>query len=120
MIGEVVTHSRYGWGVVTAFDSRRIEIRFEAGEPRTFAYPEAVGRYLRFEREEADTRARADLAVAETSRQEKLRAEAEARRRREEQLSELRREAQRLKRSQAAKKAASSRAATQSRRAARG
>ena len=90
MVGEKVTHIRFGRGMVTAFASPRIEITFEDGAVKTFAYPQSVERFIRFEREEAQQRAKRDREQAEVLaseraqeiiREKRQRAEEEARRR---------------------------------------
>ena len=86
MIGKVVTHTRYGRGVVTSFQPPRIEIAFDDGTVKTFAYPGSVARFIRFEDEDAQHRAARDLAreevlsdrVAEQIREGRRRAEADA------------------------------------------
>ena len=65
MLGQAVVHVRYGRGEVTAFAPPRIEVTFEDGAARTFAYPQAVGRFLTFEDEAADARARRDRERSE-------------------------------------------------------
>ena len=64
MIGEVVVHSRYGRGRVTAFNPPRIEVTFDSGDPKTFAYPLSVSRFIAFERNEAQERAERDREQA--------------------------------------------------------
>ena len=111
MIGEIVTHSRYGRGMVTAFEPPRIDIRFDGdAAPRRFAWPSAAARFLTFENPEAAETARLALATAKLSLQEQLARRAEAARRREEQLAALREESLRQKRNAAARKAAANRA----------
>lgn len=110
MIGEIVTHSRYGRGTVAGFEPPRIDIRFGDGQaPRRFAWP-AAARFLTFEDPAAAEAARLAEQSAEASRQEKLALEADAHRRREEQLAALHQELQRQKRAAAAKKTAANRA----------
>ena len=111
MIGEIVTHNRYGRGVVTAFEPPRIDIRFDGEETsRRFAWPSAAARFLTFERPDAEEAARLAVATAELTLQEQLAIRAREARRREEQLSALREESLRQKRTAAAKKAAANRA----------
>ena len=47
MIGEIVTHSRFGSGRVTAFKPPHIEIAFDGGVKKTFAYPLICSLYTR-------------------------------------------------------------------------
>lgn len=92
MIGENVSHIRFGAGKVTAFAPPRIEIAFLDGTVKTFAYPQSVGRFLRFAGAEAQARAQRDLEQAEMLAREsamvrlledRQRAEEAARQRRE-------------------------------------
>jgi len=71
MIGEIVNHVRFGRGRVTAFAPPRIEITFEGDVVRAFAYPQAVERFLRFEREDARQRALRDRDQADTDARER-------------------------------------------------
>ena len=70
MVGEAVVHSRYGLGRVTAFKPPRIEIAFDSGDSRTFAYPLSVDRFIHFERDEAQHRAERDREQAAVLEQE--------------------------------------------------
>lgn len=109
MIGEVVTHIRYGRGRVTAFDLPRIEIAFEDGSVRTFAYPLAARRFLRFESDEARRRAQRDCEQADVIAREREEAMLEEKRRRAEEEARRYVEAQREKKAAAAKRTAAMR-----------
>ena len=111
MIGEIVTHSRFGRGAVEGLEDSRIPVRFDGGAVRVFAYPAAVERFLTFESPSAASTAAEDLAQSQRTAAEIARAEIEARRRREEALTQMRLEAMREKRVSTAKKAAANRAA---------
>ena len=111
MIGEIVTHSRFGRGTVEGLEDSRITVRFDDGAVRVFAYPAAVERFLTFENPSAAAQAAEDLAQSQRTAAEIARAEIEARRRREEALTQMRLEAMREKRVSTAKKAAANRAA---------
>ena len=85
MLGERVSHIRFGEGRVTAFDPPRIEITFASGEVKTFAYPRSVERFIRFAGDEARQRALLDREQAEVLERESIEARlAEDRRRAEE------------------------------------
>ena len=109
MTGQAVIHTRFGRGVVTRFEPPRIGIRFEDGADRTFAYPQAVGRFIRFEDPDAARRAGDDARRAEITASEQARVAVEARRRREEAIMQERAEAFHLKKVAAAKKVAANR-----------
>ena len=71
MVGERVTHIRFGEGTVTAFAPPHIEIAFSDGAVKTFAYPQAVDRYISFDRENAREQARRDREQADIVAREK-------------------------------------------------
>lgn len=98
MVGEAVSHVRYGRGRVTAFAPPRIEITFDDGTARTFAYPQSVGRFIRFEDEAADRRAGQDRERAEVLDGEQTMARILAERQRAEETAQQRLEALREKR----------------------
>ena len=106
MLGEIVTHIRFGAGRVTAFEPPRLEITFEDGAVRAFAYPQAVGRFIRFERPEAEERARRDREDAGATARETDMARLMESRRRAEEDTRLRLEAIHEKRLTAARRAA--------------
>jgi len=90
MLGEPVTHIRFGSGKVTAFDPSRMEVTFDDGVVRAFPYPQAVERFLRFESLQAmqkalNDRKRADIVQRENEMarimENRRRAEAETRQR---------------------------------------
>ena len=73
MLGEYVAHVRFGEGRVTAYAPPRIEVTFEDGTVRTFAYPQAVERFLCFRETSVQARAVRDLEQSEaTARQRSL------------------------------------------------
>ena len=71
MVGERVTHIRFGEGTVTAFAPPHIEIAFSDGAVKTFAYPQAVDRYISFDGETAREKARRDREQADVVAREK-------------------------------------------------
>ena len=108
MVGQIVEHTRFGRGTVTAFEPPRMEVRFdgEGDVTRRFSYPAAAANFIRFVDPDAARRAREDLERSDAlSRQEALH-KIEQNRRREEQIALLRLESARKKRSDAARKAA--------------
>lgn len=109
MVGEVVTHVRFGRGIVTAFTAPRIEIAFDDGAVKTFAYPLSAKRFLRFERREAQERAERDCEQAEVVAREREQAILEEKRRKAEEEALQRIEAQREKKAAAAKRSATMR-----------
>ena len=70
MLGQIVTHTRFGRGKVTAFDPPRMAVTFDDGAIKAFAYPQAVEKFIRFEDAKAQSRALRDREIAETSEQE--------------------------------------------------
>ena len=70
MVGEIVAHPRFGSGRVTGFEPPRIEVAFEGGMVKTFAYPQAVGRFLNFEGEAARLQSERDRDRAEADARE--------------------------------------------------
>lgn len=109
MVGEVVTHVRFGRGIVTAFTAPRIEIAFDDGAVKTFAYPLSAKRFLRFERTEAQRQAERDCEQAEVIAREREQAMLEEKRRKAEEEAVRRIEAQREKKAAAAKRSAAMR-----------
>ena len=71
MVGERVTHIRFGEGTVTAFAPPHIEITFSDGAVKTFAYPQAVDRFISFDGENAREKARRDREQADVVAREK-------------------------------------------------
>ena len=71
MVGERVTHIRFGEGTVTAFAPPHIEITFSNGAVKTFAYPQAVDRFISFDGENAREKARRDREQADVVVREK-------------------------------------------------
>lgn len=71
MVGERVTHIRFGEGTVTAFAPPHIEIAFSDGAVKTFAYPQAVDRFISFDRENVREQARRDREQAGVVAREK-------------------------------------------------
>ena len=65
MVGERVTHIRFGKGTVTSFAPPRIEIEFSDGAVKAFVYPQAVDRFISFDGENARERARRDREQAD-------------------------------------------------------
>ena len=85
MLGQIVTHTRFGRGKVTAFNPPRMEVAFDDGATRAFAYPQAVERFIRFESPDAQDRARRDREQnAVVAQEAELARLAESRRRAEE------------------------------------
>ena len=110
MVGEIVTHVRFGRGIVTAFAAPRIEITFDDDDSvRTFAYPLSVNRFLRFERREAQERAKRDCEQAEVIAKEREQTMLEEKRRKAKEDAMRRIEAQREKKTAAAKRSAAMR-----------
>ncbi len=104
MVGEVVTHIRFGRGNVTAFDERHIEIAFDDGSVRIFAYPMSVRRFLRFDRDEAQRRAEGDCEQAEQIAREREMMILEEQRRKTGEEARQRAEALREKKAATAKR----------------
>ena len=98
MLGQAVNHIRYGAGRVTAFEPPRVEVTFDDGAVRTFAYPQAVGRFLRFADEAAQRRAEQDRQDGEALSGQGQMEQLLARRRRAEAIDRQRLEAIREKR----------------------
>ena len=66
MLGEPVTHTRFGSGKVTAFAPPRMEVTFDDGTVKAFSYPQAVERFIRFVDENYMHKLRlSDFAAAE-------------------------------------------------------
>ena len=64
MVGERITHIRFGEGIVTAFAPPHIEIAFGDGAVKTFVYPQAVDRFIRFTDGKMQAQAQRDLEQA--------------------------------------------------------
>ena len=71
MVGERVTHIRFGKGTVTAFAPPHIEITFIDGAVKAFAYPQAVDRFISFDGENAREKARRDREQSDVAAREK-------------------------------------------------
>ena len=71
MVGERVTHIRFGKGTVTAFAPPHIEITFSDGAVKAFAYPQAVDRFISFDGENAREKARCDREQSDVVAKEK-------------------------------------------------
>ena len=71
MVGERVTHIRFGKGTVTAFAPPHIEITFSDGAVKAFAYPQAVDRFISFDGENAREKARCDREQSNVVAREK-------------------------------------------------
>jgi hypothetical protein len=71
LVGERVTHIRFGAGTVTAFAPPHIEITFSEGAVKTFAYPQSVDRFISFDGENAREKARRDREQADVVAREK-------------------------------------------------
>lgn len=93
MIGEEVVHIRFGKGRVKAFELPRIQIAFEDGTTRTFAYPQSVDRFIRFENEAVQQKAQHDREQAEILERENAMAKLLADRQRAEEAAKERMEA---------------------------
>ena len=109
MVGEVVVHSRYGRGRVTAFSLPRIEVTFDNGDPRIFAYPLSVGRFITFERKEAQEKAERDRKQAAVLEHEQAMERLLLDRQRAEEAARQRAEALREKKIASARRTASRR-----------
>lgn len=92
MVGERVTHIRFGEGMVTAFAPPHIEIAFSDGAVKTFAYPQAVDRFISFDRENAREQARRDREQADVVAREKEMAKMLADRQKAEEAAQQRME----------------------------
>jgi len=109
MVGEVVTHVRFGKGNVISFEPPRLTIAFDNGTEKTFAYPQSVGRFIRFERDEIQQKAERDRNQAEIVSQELEMARLQEKRRQAEEADRLRVEALRDKKVAAARRSAAMR-----------
>ena len=109
MVGELVSHIRFGSGKVTAFEPPHIEVTFEEGAVKTFVYPQAVDRFIRFEAEEARQRAARDLELARNLERESAQARLTADRQRAEEAARQRMEQLHEKRVAAARRTAARR-----------
>ena len=106
MTGQVVTHVRFGEGRVIDFAPPRITIEFQDHTTKTFAYPQAVERFLSFADPLTEVRARRDLEQARVLAAEDARARIEERRQHEEELTRQRLEAIHDKKVAAARRSA--------------
>ena len=106
MVGERVTHIRVGPGVVTAFAPPHIEIAFSDGAVKTFAYPQAVDRFIAFDGERAREQARRDREQADVLVREKELAKIIADRQKAEEAARQRMEQLHEKKVAAAKRTA--------------
>jgi hypothetical protein len=106
MLGEIVTHTRFGRGTVTAFNPPRMEVAFDDGATRAFAYPQAVERFICFESPDAMERASRDRQQAEVLKKESDLARLLESRRRAEEDNQRRLDAIREKKVAAAKRTA--------------
>ena len=109
MVGEAVTHVRFGKGSVIYFEPPRITIAFDNGTEKTFAYPQSVGSFIRFKRDEAQKKAEQDRNQAEIVSQELEMARLQEKRRQAEEADRLRVEALREKKVAAARRSAAMR-----------
>jgi len=109
MIGEAVTHARFGKGIVISFEPSRLTIAFDNGTEKTFAYPQSVGRFVRFERDEVQQKAERDRNQAEIVSQELEMARLQEKRRQAEEADRMRVEALREKKATAARRSAAMR-----------
>ena len=109
MVGEAVAHVRFGKGSVISFEPPRIAIAFDNGMEKTFAYPQSVGKFIRFERDEVQQRAERDRNQAEVVSRELEMARFQEKRRQAEEANRLRAEAFREKKVAAARRTASMR-----------
>ena len=92
MVGETVTHIRFGEGRITAFAPPHIEITFNDGTVKTFVYPQAVGRYIRFKGEATQQEAQRDWEQSEVLAREREMAKLLADRQRAEEAARQRTE----------------------------
>ncbi len=106
MLGEPVTHTRFGSGKVTAFAPPRMEVTFDDGTVKAFPYPQAVERFLRIESPDAMQRALNDRQRADVVQRESEMARLEENRRRAEAETRQRLEAIREKKVAAARRTA--------------
>ena len=106
MLGQIITHTRFGRGIVTAFNPPRMEVTFDDGATKAFAYPQAVERFIRFEDPGAMARANQDRQQAEVLKRESDMARLTENRRRAEEETRQRLEAIHEKKVAAAKRTA--------------
>ena len=92
MVGETVTHIRFGKGRVTAFVPPHIEISFNDGTVKTFVYPQAVDRFICFTSEAAQQQAQHDREQSEVLAREREMAKLLADRQRAEEAARQRTE----------------------------
>lgn len=85
-------HIRFGEGTVTAFAPPHIEIAFSDGAVKTFAYPQAVDRFITFDGENAREKARRDREQADVVAREKEMAKMLADRQKAEEAAQQRME----------------------------
>ncbi len=109
MIGEVVTHVRFGKGNVISFEPPRITIAFDNGTEKAFAYPQSIGKFICFERGEVQQKAERDRNQAEIVSQELEMARLQEKRRQAEEADRLRIEALRDKKVADARRSAAMR-----------
>ena len=111
MVGERVTHIRFGKGTVTAFAPPHIEITFSDGAVKAFAYPQAVDRFISFDGENAREKARRDREQSNVVAREKEMAKMLAVRQKAEEAARQRMEQLHEKKVAAAKRTAARSAA---------
>ena len=111
MVGETVTHIRFGEGRVTAFVPPHIDITFDDGTVKTFVYPQAIGRFIRFTGEAAQRQAQRDWEQAEVLARENELAKMLADRQRAEEAARQRMEQLHERKVAAAKRTAARSAA---------
>ena len=111
MVGETVTHIRFGAGRVTAFAPPHIDITFDDGTVKTFVYPQAVGRFIRFTGEAAQRQAQRDREQSEVLAREREMAKLLADREKAEEAARQRMEQLHEKKVAAAKRTAARSAA---------
>ena len=104
-------HVRFGKGRVTGFTPPRIEVTFEDGAVRTFAYPQAVERFLSFENSEVQAQADRDLEQSEVAERQRELSRLLARRQQAEEDAIRRLEAMRERKAASARRTAARSAA---------
>ena len=111
MLGKYVAHVRFGEGRVTAYAPPRIEVTFEDGTVRTFAYPQAVERFLSFREPAVQARAIRDLEQSEAAERQRSLDQLLVRQRQAEEDALRRLEAMREKKAATARRSAARSAA---------
>lgn len=91
--GELVLHSAFGTGTITAFDGKLMYVQFGDAAPKRFAYPDAFTSFLKAQNEAFQAQIDQDLAAIE--KEERKRG----------QIEEIKRQLEEKKKKPAKKKA---------------